>query len=56
MVLLSWGYLFVCFVDGCKLPSQSSSCHSPHALESSLDSRQHASSRFACNGIEEVHT
>lgn len=40
----------VCFADGCKTPSQSSSCHSPHALEGSLDSWQHASSRFASNG------
>lgn len=47
-----WGFFLVflffwecacvhCFADGCKLPSQSSSSHSPHALEGTLDSRQH---------------
>lgn len=45
------GGVRVCFTDSNKLLAQSASCHSSHVLESSLDSWQHASSRFVSNGM-----
>lgn len=62
-ILVSWqGFLLfffcgrgvcvqVCFTGGSKLPSQISPYHSSHALEGSLDSWQHVSSRFVSNGM-----
>lgn len=46
-----YGGVRVCFTDSNKLLPQSSSCHSSHAVEGSLDSWQHTSSRFVSNGM-----